>query len=85
MLWTAFFCVLHVLGRLEREAEIVRMKGNGGKPPKKVIVSSYGQILANAWKMGDVYNPLLAEADIPGGLCLSGNFYLQFWGGAMFG
>lgn len=36
------------------------------------MISSYKQILANAWENGDVYNPLLSEADIPGGWPLSG-------------
>ncbi|KAF8420701.1 alpha-1,2 glucosyltransferas-like protein alg10 [Tirmania nivea] len=71
VLWTAFFCVFNVLSRLEREAIALKKKDKGGSPPK-FIISSYQQILENAWQTGDVYNPLLAEADIPGGWCLSG-------------
>ena len=70
ILWTAFYCVLNVLSRLEREA--IALKKDKGGLPQKAIISSYQQILGNAWQIGDVYNPLLAEADIPGGWCLSG-------------
>jgi len=75
ILWTAFFCVLNILSRLEREATALKKKDKGGPPPK-IIISSYQQILRNAWQTGDVYNPLLAEADIPGGWCLSGMVFL---------
>lgn len=62
--------MLNVLARLEKEASIVKQGPKGASSRK--IVSSYQQILANAWKNGDVYNPLLSEADIPGGWPLSG-------------
>lgn len=76
VLWTAFLCVFNVLSRLEREA-ITLKKKDKYRPPPKVIISSYQQILVNAWQTGDVYNPLLAEADIPGGWCLSGMMSLE--------
>ena len=71
VLWTAFFCALNVLSRLEKEALALKKTKKSGTS-SKIIISSYQQILANAWQNGDVYNPLLAEADIPGGYCLSG-------------
>ena len=66
-MWTLFFCILNVLCRLEKEVLMTKR----GVSSRKMI-SSYKQILANAWENGDVYNPLLSEADIPGGWPLSG-------------